>query len=288
MSVQADAVYVEQYNSRLNMAYQPQGFLLQGMLMPEARIEGTKAYWPRMGRRTATLKARGVPATPDNPDFDQVSADLKTWEAFTYVHTYDLARTNVNEREAQVQAGAMALGRAIDGEVIDLMDAAAPTSGTGYFDASGGQLTSAQVMILLAKWRGTNNIPADGQVFAGITHLAHAQLMADKTYSNADYIGPDLPFKASTAGRTWNFVNWVIMPDEYFPVPSANKMDLFVWHRPNVGWCNDRSARAIVDWDNTVGAWSIRQEADGAGIVIRSEAVARLRIKTDVTSLTIS
>jgi hypothetical protein len=288
MSQQADALFVEQYNSRLTHLYQPQGWLMQNMVMPEARIDGAKAYWPRMGRRTATLKQRGVPATPDNPTMDQVSADLKTWETFAYVYSYDLARTNVNEREAQIQAGAKSLGSAVDKFIIGLLDAAAPTSGTGFMDTSAGQLSAAQVMLLLGKWMDEKNLPADGELFAGITMLAHQMLMADKVYANSQWVGPELPFMKRTTGRSWNFVNWVVLPAEYFPVPEANKMDLFIWHRSNVGWTNDRRARMIPAWNNELGAWSLRQEADGAGVVLQNDAVARLRIKTNIASITIA
>lgn len=290
MSYQADALFVEQYNSRLSIAYQPQGFMLQGMLMPEGRIEGKKAYWPKFGRRVANKKVRGIEATPDDPDMSQVSTDLETWESFNYIHQFDLSRMTANEREAQVQGGAMALGQAIDLEIMSKLDAAAPTSSTGFYDASGGQLSCAGLMVWLGHWFGVNNIPPDGQVYCGIPMIAWQCLMADKVFANSQWVGGDLPFlkMSGSAGRSWNFVNWFIIPNEYLPIPTSNKWDCFMWHKPNVGWSNNKQVQTWWDWENKLGAWSVRQESEGAGIVIRSEATARLRIASNTSSITIA
>lgn len=286
MSYQADQIFVEQYNSRLSIAYQPQGWLLQGMVMPEGSIEGKKAHWPRYGRRVAKKKVRGVRATPDNPTMDDVTADLQTWETFQYINKFDLSRMKANEREAAVQAGAMAMGQSRDAEIMAMLNTAAPTSGAGYLDTSGGQLTPAQMMLIFATYTGGNNIPVDGQIFAGVPMIVFAQLMADPLFANSQWNGGELPFLKRSTGRTWNFVNWVQLPDEYFPVPSANKADFFFWHKPAVGWSNNVDIETWWVWDNELGAWSVRQESEGAGVVIRPEGVARVRYKTNVTSIT--
>ena len=269
MTIQADSHFVEQYNSRVTHIYQNQGFLLKGMLMPEGRLEGKKAYWPVHGSTVARKKQRHIKAQEGNIAKSLVFADLATWETFDWVGDFDMSRQTVNEKEALYQAGAMALGRGVDQEIMDMFNTKAPVAGNSFLDTSAAALSLADMMLITAKFMGAAKIPADGQVFCGVSALAWQLMSAYKQFSSSDWNGGDLPFKSRTAGRTWNFVNYVLLPDDYFPVPSANKADLFMWHRPAVGWCDnvgEGSLKTIFAWDNTVGEWTLRQEAEGAAV----------------------
>lgn len=288
MSQNADNLFVEQYNSMVTHAFQPQGFILQGMFTPQGKIVGKKAYWPTFGRAKANEVTRFVELALDNPAASQVSADLRTWGHLGGVADFDGERMEANEMQALTKAAAMGLGREIDLACIALLEAQAPTSGTGFINAGAAQLTSAQIQLGLAAWVDTNNIPTDGQLYAGISMNAHQQLMSDSSYSNSEWVGPDLPFKTNgvAQGRTWNFVNWVILPAEYLPRPSASTMDCYIWHKPSIGWTMNKQATSEWGRDIKLGAWLVRHEAAGCGIALRPNAVMRLRIKTDLTTLT--
>lgn len=287
MSMQADALFVERYNSRVTHPYQPQGFLLQGMFMPEARLDGKKAWWPKYGRTTANLKQRGVNAPLANPDSSQVSADLLTWEHLGVVHDFDGVRMAASEESALVESATMALGRIVDATGMTLLNSATFTAGVNYLDSSAAQVKAADLQLLIAQWMGTNDIPADGQIYGGISMLCHQALMGDKSYANSQWVGADLPFKqmGRTMGRTWNFVNWVILPDSYFAVNAANTMDMVLWHRPSVGWVNNKKISTEWQRDIDLGAWKVRHESEGCGVLLRGEGVARLRIKTNLSTI---
>jgi hypothetical protein len=286
MSMNADALFVEQYNSMITHAFQPQGFLLQGMFEPQSKIVGKKAHWPTYGRATARQKTRGVAAELDNPASGDLTADLLTWEHLGITYDFDGTRMAANEMQALTQAAAMAMGRIVDAAGITILNGAAPTSGVGFVDKSAAQLTAADIQLMLGQWMDTYNIPADGQIYGGINMNAHQQLMADSSYANSQWVGPDLPFKSRTQGRTWNFVNWVILPGEYFPVPASNQADLFVWHRPSIGWTTNKKIDSKWAYDIDLGGWKVRHESEGCGLALRSNAVARIRVKTNLSSLT--
>lgn len=287
MTQQVNAWFVERYNSRVTHPYQPQGFLLQGMMLPEGRLDGTTAYWPKYGRTTANQKVRGVDAPLANPNASQISSTLKTWEHLARVEDFDGTRMTASEESALVTAATMALGRIVDAEAMTLMYASAPTSGAGFLDTSAAQVKATDVALLLAQWMGPNDIPPDGEIFGGISMLCHQALMGDSAYANSQWVGADLPFKqmGRTNGRSWNFVNWVILPDSYFSIPSANKMDMLIWHRPSVGWVNNKKITTEWGRDIDTGSWKVRHESEGCGIVLRTEGLARLRIKTDLTAI---
>jgi hypothetical protein len=291
MTIQADAHYVEQYRSRVTHVYQNQGFLLKGMLMPEGELKGSKAYWPVHGSTVARKKQRHVRALEGNIAKTRVSADLQTWETFDFIGKFDMSRQTVNEKEALQTAGAMALGRAVDEEVIAMFNAQAPTSGQAFLDTGAANLTISDMMLFIARFMGSAKIPADGQIYCGLPAIAWQLLSGFKQFSSSEYVGPDLPFKTRTQARTWNFVNWVMLPDDYFPVPTANRMDMFMWHKPAVGWCDNIGEGGLFthfDWENDVGEWSLRQEAEGAAVTLLPQGLGRIRIKTDVTSIALN
>ena len=291
MTIQADNHYVEQYRSRVTHIYQNQGFLLKGMLMPEGRIEGKKAYWPIHGSTVARKKQRHVKATEGNIAKSMASADLQTWETFDYVGKFDMSRQTVNEKEALQQAGAMALGRAVDQEIMDMFNAQAPTSGSSFLDTGAAALSLSDMMLFIARFMGTAKIPADGQIYCGLNALSWQLLSGFKQFSSSEYVGPDLPFKSRTQARTWNFVNWVMLPDDYFPVPATNRADLFMWHKPAVGWSDNVGGGGLdtyFAWENGLGEWSLRQEAEGAAVTLLPQGLGRIRIKTDVTSVALN
>lgn len=293
MSMNADALFVEQYNSMITHAFQPQGFLLQGMFEPQSKIVGKKAHWPTYGRATARVKNRGVAAELDNPASGDLTADLATWEHLGIVYDFDGTRMAANEMQALTGASSKAMGRIVDLAGIAILGAAAPTAGVGFVDGSAnaspaGQLTAAQVQLMLGAWMDTYNIPADGEIFGAITMTAHQQLMADSSYANSQWVGPDLPFKSRglTQGRTWNFVNWFIIPAEYLPSNAANTLDCFTWHKPSVGWTTNKQIDSKWAYDIDLGGWKVRTESEGTGLALRSNAVARIRVKTNLASLT--
>lgn len=291
MTIQADAHYVEQYRSRVTHVYQNKGFLLKGMLMPEGELKGSKAYWPVHGATVARKKQRHIKAQPGNIAKTRVSTDLQTWETFDWVGKFDMSRQSVNEKEALQEAGAMALGRAVDQEIMDMFNAQAPTSGQSFLDTGAAALSLSDVMLFIARFMGAARIPADGQIFCGLNALAWQLLSGFKQFSSAEYVGPDLPFKSRTQARTWNFVNWIMLPDDYFPVPAANRADLFMWHKPAVGWCDNVGAGGLdttFAWDNSYGEWSLRQEAEGAAVTLLPAGLGRIRIKTDVSAVALN
>lgn len=289
MSMQANALFVERYNSRVTHHYQPQGFLLSGMFQPESKFKGTKAYWPRYGSMEATDIVRHQDHAIANPDMDQVNADLKSWGVYVQNSDFDGERMEANEEDAAVQAAAKAMGRRADKNALDVMKAATFTAGENYLDSSAAQVKAADVQLLLANWFGKYDITPDGQVFGAISMKAHQCLMGDSSYANSQWVGGDLPFKqmGRAQGRTWNFVNWIIVPDSYLDAPSASTADMLLWHKPAVGATSQMQGDVTTEWERLVrkGAWGVMHKASGANILILPKGVAKLRIKTDITTI---
>jgi hypothetical protein len=280
MSDTAPSWFVEQYRDRVTHVYQSKGYLLKGMVMPEGTLEGTRAYWPVMATGTARKKVRGNTAVPMNAGKSRVSADLETFEAFDEVHTYDLSRLGPNEKQAIQESGAMALGRSVDGEIITKMNASAATSGANYIANTSTAFGLVEAMSMVQALQA-KEVPMDGNIWCGLHSKLWNHLMSWKQFSSADYVGADLPFKASRPGKTWNNVNWFLIPDTYLPVPTTNQIDVFMWHKSALGWANNADLKTMMQWDNRAGCWTIRMEAEGAAVCIQPDGIVRGRFLTN-------
>lgn len=280
MSNDAPNWFVEQYNNRVIHKFQSKGFKLAGTVMPAGRIEGTKAYFPVAGKGTAKKKIRGNRATPMNAGRSNVEAVLDTFEAFDYLYMYDLTRMSVNEREVLQQTGANALGRAVDSEMFSAFEATAPTSGSRFVDGGTDGFTLDYALTMCSRLQA-QEVDWDGNVFCPLPALAWNQLLAYKQFNSSDYVGPNLPFLKSTTAKTWNGVNWFLGTEDWFTVPSSDKVDIHMYHKSAFGWANNKTLQSIWAWDNALGAWSIRMESEGADAALLSEGIIRGRFATN-------
>lgn len=292
MSTNANTWFIEQHRDKVTHKFQSEGFLLKGMVTPEGTLEANKAYFPVAGKGSARKKVRGQDAVPMNATKERKEALLETWEAFDEIYMYDLSRMGANERETIAQQGAKALGRAVDAEIMAAMGTLAPTSGTANFldySSSGDTFGLVQAMTM-GQLLQAQDVPMDGNVWCGLPSLLWNQLMVWPQFSKSDYVGPDLPFKKMGAAvRSWNFVNWVLMPDSYFTAPAAGKVDVFMWHSGALGWANNADIKMPPDfwqWDNRKGCWTIRMESEGAAVGLLPEGIVRGRFRND-TAITI-
>lgn len=281
MAQDAPNWFVEQYNSTVMHVYQAKGNLLRGTVTPEGSITGTKAYFPISGKGTARVKVRGQAAVPMNPTRTFAEANLKTWEAFDEIYKYDLSRMTANERDAISYTGARALGRATDEEIIAMFDDNVPSTGSTQFLDEGSTAFTLVFALTMIQMLQAQNVDWDGNVFCALPSLLWNQFRSYKQVMASQYTGPELPYTKTTSFLTWNGVQWFLAPDEYFPVPSANKFDIFMWHRSGWGWANNSDLTSIWDWDNRMGCWTVRMEAEGASAPLLTEGAIRGRFASN-------
>nr|WP_321464003.1 phage capsid protein [uncultured Cohaesibacter sp.] len=298
MSTDAPTWFVEQYKDGVIQKYQAKGFLLKSSVTPAGSIEGSKAYFNLMGKGKANKKKRGQAAVPMNAQKGRVEAILETWEAFDEVYKFDLARMTANEKEAIQTAGAMALGRATDDEIMVKLDGSSSKSaGTGkgmkpLLDANGqpgmigGAATPFELkhLLLMASALKQADVPWDGNVFCPLPSLLFDQACAYKQFNNADWTGDDLSFTKVTTSKFWAGVHWFQAPDDLFLENEEGHYDIEMYHRSSSGWANNSELSSIWDWDNRLGCWTVRMETEGAAACFQPTGTVRGRFKvpTDI------
>lgn len=284
MTAQAPEWFRTQYPNRAMHIYQERGNRLRPTVSQPVRFEGSeKAIFYLAGKSKAYKKDRNQKNIPSNAQRKKFSVDLITWTAYDIVEEWDLDRMSIDEREVVYEGGAMALGRATDIEIYEKM-ATGVTSVTGL-DFSSAAFNAANAMTL-CKALQQDKVPWDGNVYCGLPALQWNQLLANKVVNSADHVGPDLPFVKATDTRFWNGVNWFLFEEEdaqdLYPVPEANKQDLFIWHKSAVGWAAHTDLTMREQWHNEDDWWSINMKAKGAATLLQEgKGVKRFRTASD-------
>lgn len=256
-----------QYANRAMHIYQQKGNRLRPTVTQAMRIENNEKgiFW-LAGKSKAKKVERRERNQPSNAARKKVEVPLATWKAFDVVEEYDVDRMSVDEKEVVYESGANALGRATDIEIYQQMATAVPNV-PAALDFSAGAFSAANALMLCAQLQN-DKVPWDGNVYCGLPSLQWNQLLANKIVNGADHVGPDLPFVKATDTRFWNGVNWFLFVEEdpldLYPVPSANKQDLFIWHKSAMGWANNTDLSVITDWDNYENWWTVNMTCKGA------------------------
>ena len=283
MSTLAPNWFTTQYADRAMHIYQNQGNRLRPMVTQATRMTAEKATFWLAGKSVAKKKTRNQRNVPSGAARKKFEVSLQTWVSFDTVEEYDLDRMSVDEKEIVYQSGAMALGRATDIEIYDVM-ATAKTS--AEVDYSAGAFSAANALDLCTRLQN-QKVPWDGQVYCGLPSLQWNQLLANKVVNSADHVGGDLPFTKATDTRFWNGVNWFLQVEEdaqdLYPVPASNKQDLFIWHKSAIGWGNHTDLRVIMDWDNYEDWWTVNMQGKGCATVMQ-EGNGIVRFKTSTNS----
>lgn len=285
MTLAADNWFTTQYANRAMHIYQNAGNRLRPTVTPAMRFEGSeKAVFWIAGKSKAVKKTRRQRNTPSNAERKKIEATLQTWTAFDEIEEFDLDRMTVDEKEVVYESGAMALGRATDIEIYEQM-AAQVTNVPAELDFSAGGFSAANALMLCKHLQG-DKVPWDGNVYCGLPELQWNQFLANKVVNSADHVGNDLPFVKSTDNRFWNGVNWFLFVEEdaqdLYPVPEANKQDLFIWHKSAMGWGAHTDLQVRIDWDNREDVWTVNMKAKGAAKALREgKGIKRFRTSSN-------
>ncbi|MBS7545687.1 phage capsid protein [Ancylobacter oerskovii] len=282
--------FVTQFNKRAQHIYQAKGNRLKGTVAGADRIEANEAKWRLVGKGEAKEFQRGQAATPANTGRGIVGAPLKTFQFFDEVHDYDSDRAadpnGAQEKEKIFEQGGMALGRSADREIMNVLNTGAATAGNNFIDLGTTAFDAAAAMTMCQRLQAAD-VPWEGQVYCPLPSLLWNQLLSAKVVNSSDHVGQDLPFVKSTDTRFWNGVNWFLLSDSFFPVPAANKFDVFLYHKEAVGHAPHTELKTYWTWLNKFTCWEVNMLSKGANVLLQQEGIVRLRAPSN-TAITLN
>lgn len=269
MAMDIDVSFVKQYESEVHEAFQRQGSLLRNTVRAK-QVMGTSTTFQKVGTGTATQKSRNGVVPPMNVDHDNVECFLQDWYAGDWFDKLDELKINHDERGAVVRAGAYALGRRTDAQIIAELNAA--ETGTSV------NLSSFDIAAMTA-WvtaLGARDVPINfGEVFCLVSWPVWAKIMTFAQFSSGDYVGPDLPFKAPPSQvREWMGVLW--MPHTGLSGASSAR-ECHMYHRTVVGHAIGAEVTTDITWHGDRASWFINNMmSQGAKLIDANGVVTRV------------
>ena len=198
-----DQAFITEFESGVHMAYQRMGSHLRGTVRYRAGVKN-KTTFQKMGKGTATTKARNGEVPPMNLDHSSVNVTLSDYYAGEWIDDLDLLRTNNDEMMAAQESGARALGRKTDDQIIVALTT---TSSTKAETTNGATLTWALSLVTAF---GSADIPEGaGDRFVVIDYGNWARLMALDAFNRAEYVGNTDVLNQGAVAKSWLGFTWI-------------------------------------------------------------------------------
>jgi len=187
MSVQITTAFVEQYKSNVFHLAQQKGSRLRDAVRTET-VQGKSHFFERIGAVSAQLRTSRHSDTPrmDTPHSRRkVTMDDYDWADL--IDNEDKVRMLISPQSEYAQAGAWAMGRAMDDAIITA------ATGTSLGGVAGGTSVS---------------LPSGNKVVHGSTGLNLAKLLSAKEIIDASDVDPEEErFLVCTAGQITDLLN---------------------------------------------------------------------------------
>lgn len=156
MSFEITAAFVQQYHSAVEMLVQQQGSRLRNAVAVETGIIGKSAFFDQIGTVTANKVMTRHADSPLNPTpHARRRVSMWDYDIGDLIDNLDMVKTLIDPTNPYVMAQANALGRAIDGEILDA------AFGTAYTGEDGSTaVTSGFHTVAVNSWvygTGTGN-----------------------------------------------------------------------------------------------------------------------------------
>lgn len=285
MTTNITNLFKTEYQTDVHHVFQREGAYLKGAVRTKDSVVGTSTRFNKVGKGTATTKARHGQITPMNGDRSQVPCELEDWYAGDWYDDLDSAKQETDEKMTIAKSGAMCLGRKVDELIITALDGTTNTTSAWTLTNSGTILASALAFVE-ALW--ANDVPNDGNNYAIVTPRCWSQLMTVEQFSNSQFVGPDgLPFKGgalTNRWKEWMGVKWQfhVGLTESFTGTAAASRKIYAWNRAAVGFAMAKHAKNIasnpsvvadITWHGDHASWFINHLFSAGACVIDAAGV---------------
>jgi hypothetical protein len=154
MSVQITTAFVDQFKDNVYHLTQQKGSKLRGSVRVET-VNGTKGFYEQLGATSARKRSSRHADTPrmDTPHARR-SVTLADYDWADLVDGEDQVRMLINPASQYAEAGAMAMGRAMDEAIVEAAD------GTAYTGQDGTTTTAYDTNMTVAvteRWPGVSS-----------------------------------------------------------------------------------------------------------------------------------
>jgi hypothetical protein len=287
MSTSITTAFVAQYEKEVAHQFQRYGGILRGAVRTKSDVVGSTCTFQKIGSGSASTKARHGVITPMNISHTAPVATLADFYAGDWVDRLDEAKIAHDERMALAQAGAWALGRKVDDQILTALDTT--TQSTVSVSLTG----TSQFLSSMLEWSRAldrNDVPNDGQRYAVVSPFAWSCLSKITAFASADYIGANgLPLTEGApilTWKPWNGVKWAVH-NGLTGVGTATSV-MFMWHKNAIGYATgahpknageqSNAVMADITWHGDRAAHFINHWMSGGAVLIDDTGVVQANI----------
>ncbi len=234
--------FITEYNDDVHQVFQREGGFLRPTVRMKTGVVGSTTTFQKIGKGTATTKARNGVVTPMNPTHTSPQATLSDFYAPEYVDKLDEAKTNIDEKMAVATAGAHALGRKVDNQIITLLDGTSQSTETVAV-TSYASIKGTMLGWVNALW--SNDVQPDGNVYGIMTPTLWAQCMTLQEFNSADWVGPGGMEYTKTPATAMRFKEWLGVKWKFHtdcPGIGTSSAKGFIWHKNAIGYATGAHA----------------------------------------------
>ena len=252
MPTTVDLSFVKHYQAEVHEAYQRQGSKLRNTVRSKNNIDAADTTFQKVGRGVAGQKTRHGKVPVMNIDHTPVLCTLSDWYAGDWHDKLDDFKTKNPERYLLTRAGAFALGRKTDEQIIQ--DALA--SATVQIAAGGVGMTLAKALEA-AELLGDADVPMeDGEITAVVGWKQWTDLMQIDEFVNEHFIpANELPFAGKGLfAKRWMGIMW--MPHSGLTKTGNNRLT-YVYHKTAIGHAVGAEVTSDITWHGDRAAWFV-------------------------------
>lgn len=281
MSTSIDTAFIRQYEAEVHAVFQRQGGILRPTVRVKDNVVGKSTTFQKIGKGTATTKARHGVITPMNQDHTATECTLADFYAGDWVDKLDEAKTNIDERMAIAQGGAWALGRKVDDQILTALSGTTQT-GVTWTVTSAAAIENA--LLGMVEGLDANDVPNDGQRYGVLTSKAWAFAMKVESFASADYVGANgMPFtEGAPIGRfkNWLGVLWTVHTGT--PGHGTASANVFAYHKQSLGYATGKFAgntaqnqavSADITWHGDRASHFVNHMMSGGAVLIDDTGV---------------
>lgn len=264
------ASFTKQYEAEVFVAYQQQGTKLKSMVRSKNNVKGASTIFQKVGKGTASGKARGGLVPVMNIEHTPVECQLSDQYAGDWVDALDELKISHDERQVITNAGAYALGRKTDDLIITELKKT--TTEVGDYAKI---LDKALIMQAFAELN-KSDVPDDGQRFGLVGPLQWNALLNIEEFSKSEYVGDNLPFLKGTESRKWLGINWVFHTG--LPLDATSR-DCFIFHKTAIGHASGQDIKTDISWHGDHAAHFISNMMSQGAVLIDNAGVIKIKCK---------
>lgn len=262
MSTSFDQAFIKQFEREVHEAYQRQGSKLRNTVRVSSNVNGSSAVFQKIGTGTASTKSTHGMVPVMNLDHTNIEVTLADYYAGDWVDRLEELKSNINERQVIASAGAYALGRKTDEQIINaLATASAHTVAEANTGLNIGKILSAFETL------GENDVPDDGQRFAVVGWKQWTQLLGIPEFVSAEYIGnSDLPYASVSQAKKWLGTIWI--PHSGLPIDGSDIRSCYWYHRNAIGHASASDIQTDITWHGDRASHFVNNMmSQGAGLI---------------------